>query len=145
MGAPKRGKTVCLLFPWGFLLFYSPSNTTMHCKKLKCGIFYFIIFVSLWTGYHTCNHDTHFECSDNICIPKFKRCDGYKDCATGHDEMNCEQPCEPNQFKCKFGECVDKSRLCDYFEDCSNGADERNCGTIFVLFSCLFLNFPCFG
>ena len=48
MGSSQERQSVCFrftispFFTWDFLLFY-PPNTTMHCKKLKCGIVYCFI------------------------------------------------------------------------------------------------------
>ena len=34
---------------------------------------------------------TEYECSDGRCLERVWVCDGYNDCATGEDELNCSK------------------------------------------------------
>ena len=73
--------------------------------------------------------DTKFMCQNGEkCIENQRRCNGYKDCSDGSDEVNCVKKCAVNEFKCYNGEkCIDGSWTCDGEKDCWDGSDEANC------------------
>ncbi|XP_068110700.1 sortilin-related receptor [Hyperolius riggenbachi] len=73
-----------------------------------------------------------FECQKSkYCIPRWKQCDGIRDCQDGTDELNCptHRPSTcVNGTLCEDGEaCLALSDRCDGFLDCSDGSDENNC------------------
>ncbi|XP_078620271.1 uncharacterized protein LOC144887144 [Branchiostoma floridae x Branchiostoma japonicum] len=70
------------------------------------------------------------EC-DGSCLPKYRACDGLRDCSDGEDETNCtEGGCGANQFPCADGTCLLESQLCDNRTDCRGGEDEDDCGDV---------------
>ncbi|XP_072283121.1 sortilin-related receptor [Pyxicephalus adspersus] len=73
-----------------------------------------------------------FECQKSkYCIPRWKQCDGIRDCQDGTDELHCptHRPSTcVNGTLCEDGEaCLALSDRCDGFLDCSDGSDENNC------------------
>ncbi|XP_041455828.1 transmembrane protease serine 3-like isoform X1 [Lytechinus variegatus] len=68
-------------------------------------------------------HQDEFECDDGSCIPSYRSCDWYLDCADRSDEgINCQY----NGFECKSGNnMVSVEWMCDGFNDCEDGSDEE--------------------
>ncbi|XP_055310917.1 putative vitellogenin receptor [Sitodiplosis mosellana] len=76
-------------------------------------------------------HQNQFLCLNGACIDSNQLCDGFKDCATGEDELEttCRQSesrsCNAEEFKCSNNQCIPTAWVCDGALDCSN--DEENC------------------
>ncbi|XP_056279708.1 suppressor of tumorigenicity 14 protein homolog isoform X2 [Pseudoliparis swirei] len=66
-----------------------------------------------------------FQCTNNMCINRTLRCDGWNDCGDGSDEDQCN--CHAAQLKCNNGRCKPKFWLCDGFDDCGDATDEEDC------------------
>ncbi|KAH9487830.1 Fibrinogen C domain-containing protein 1-A [Bulinus truncatus] len=81
--------------------------------------------------------DTKWRCTNNVCIRKEWRCDGFKDCSDNSDEHNCDahgepekepvDECDETKWKCTNNVCIMKEERCDGFKDCSDNSDEQNC------------------
>ena len=64
-----------------------------------------------------CSHE------DGTCIPADWKCDGFRHCANGDDEIGC-----PNcEFRCRSGVCLPASSRCNGETECDHGDDEENC------------------
>uniref|UniRef100_UPI00398ED6D8 sortilin-related receptor isoform X2 n=1 Tax=Pristiophorus japonicus TaxID=55135 RepID=UPI00398ED6D8 len=67
------------------------------------------------------------------CIPNWKRCDTFRDCRDGSDEINCPTHTPLlclNGTVCEDGEtCISLLERCDGFLDCSDNSDEKNCSS----------------
>ena len=85
------------------------------------------LFASI-SAFRTCQDDD-IKCSNGLCFPKAKKCDGYFDCRDKSDEDGCPgTSCELNEFRCKNGEkCIDNYKKCNYRKECSDGSDEEDC------------------
>ncbi|CAE1285336.1 G-protein coupled receptor GRL101 [Acanthosepion pharaonis] len=69
-----------------------------------------------------------FQCNETTCVDLVKRCDTFRDCEEGEDEMECESyVCPPNRGKCNNHLCVPKSSMCNFVDDCGDNSDEVNC------------------
>lgn len=69
--------------------------------------------------------DREFQCSNGVCIPKDKKCDGLPNCADYSDEANCGVLCEEPNYLCKGSNvCITKNLLCNGEADCPLGDDE---------------------
>jgi len=83
--------------------------------------------ISMCLGEHLvdgCPNGT-IPCSsdDPTCIPTEWKCDGFRHCASGEDEISC-----PNcDFRCKSGVCLRDSSRCNGESECEHGDDEENC------------------
>ncbi|XP_064480201.1 uncharacterized protein LOC135393832 isoform X2 [Ornithodoros turicata] len=72
-----------------------------------------------------CLHD-EWQCSNGLCIPEQRRCDGHFNCYDMTDEYNCE--CGSDGFHCGNNtSCLPLDRRCNGFVDCWDGSDEANC------------------
>ncbi|XP_077558700.1 uncharacterized protein LOC144174113 isoform X1 [Haemaphysalis longicornis] len=72
-----------------------------------------------------CLHD-EWRCSNGLCIPEQRRCDGHFNCYDMTDEYNCE--CGSDGFHCGNNtSCLPLERRCNGFVDCWDGSDEANC------------------
>ncbi|XP_053981866.1 uncharacterized protein LOC128878060 isoform X2 [Hylaeus volcanicus] len=71
--------------------------------------------------------DDEWTCSNTLCIPLTKRCDGHMNCYDHSDEYNCV--CDPEtHFQCgNETSCLPLEKRCDGKIDCWDAADEINC------------------
>ncbi|XP_045121352.1 LOW QUALITY PROTEIN: G-protein coupled receptor GRL101-like [Portunus trituberculatus] len=68
-----------------------------------------------------------FECKDS-CIDETRRCDTFRDCPDGADELNCDTyVCPATFFKCNNHFCVPSELVCDFDDHCGDGSDEQLC------------------
>lgn len=71
----------------------------------------------------------YYRCSDFHCIPKWKVCDGVKDCSS--DEQGCDYTvvsgCTKDQFKCQNKQCISGHLVCDGYDGCGDASDELFC------------------
>ncbi|XP_070571134.1 G-protein coupled receptor GRL101-like [Ptychodera flava] len=63
---------------------------------------------------------SQFECGNDQCIEKSKRCNLIPDCLNGQDE-ECD---ECGEFECNFGHCIPSSAKFDGEVDCGGGGRE---------------------
>ncbi|XP_076647666.1 uncharacterized protein LOC143356120 isoform X3 [Halictus rubicundus] len=71
--------------------------------------------------------DDEWTCTNTLCIPLEKRCDGHMNCYDHSDEFNCA--CDPEtHFQCgNETSCLPLEKRCDGKIDCWDAADEINC------------------
>ncbi|XP_029177489.1 uncharacterized protein LOC114945430 isoform X2 [Nylanderia fulva] len=75
---------------------------------------------------HYCLED-EWTCSNTLCIPLKKRCDGHMNCYDHSDEYNCDCNLETH-FQCgNETSCLPLERRCDGKIDCWDATDEINC------------------
>ncbi|XP_051771492.1 low-density lipoprotein receptor-related protein 2 [Ctenopharyngodon idella] len=75
-------------------------------------------------------HADQFTCLDGNCLFQHWKCDGYRDCSDGSDELErvCAfHTCSPTEFTCDNGRCVPLYYVCDYTNDCGDNSDEHGC------------------
>lgn len=71
--------------------------------------------------------DDEWTCSNTLCIPLDKRCDGHMNCYDHSDEYDCVCNLETH-FQCgNKTSCLPLERRCDRKIDCWDAADEINC------------------
>ncbi|XP_003699331.1 uncharacterized protein LOC100882646 isoform X2 [Megachile rotundata] len=71
--------------------------------------------------------DDEWTCSNTLCIPVDKRCDGHMNCYDHSDEYNCVCDLETH-FQCgNETSCLPLEKRCDGKIDCWDAADEINC------------------
>ncbi|XP_076243137.1 uncharacterized protein LOC143184644 [Calliopsis andreniformis] len=71
--------------------------------------------------------DDEWTCSNTLCIPLEKRCDGHMNCYDHSDEYNCDCDLETH-FECgNQTSCLSLEKRCDGKIDCWDAADEINC------------------
>ncbi|XP_071627386.1 uncharacterized protein [Temnothorax longispinosus] len=71
--------------------------------------------------------DAEWTCSNTLCIPLEKRCDGHMNCYDHSDEYNCVCDLETH-FQCgNETSCLPLGRRCDGKIDCWDATDEINC------------------
>lgn len=75
---------------------------------------------------HYCLED-EWTCSNTLCIPLEKHCDGHMNCYDHSDEYNCACNLETH-FQCgNETSCLPLEKRCDGKIDCWDAADEINC------------------
>ena len=86
-----------------------------------------------FNGIVLCRH--FFNCPmSKKCIPFYQRCDGYADCSSNEDELNCQiLRCNIStpSFRCSTNDrCITTDDLCNNITDCLYGEDEDDiiCG-----------------
>ncbi|XP_015601678.1 uncharacterized protein LOC107270833 isoform X2 [Cephus cinctus] len=71
--------------------------------------------------------DDEWTCSNTLCIPLVKRCDGHMNCYDRSDEYNCVCDLQTH-FQCgDETSCLPLERRCDGKIDCWDASDEMNC------------------
>ncbi|XP_072752143.1 uncharacterized protein [Anoplolepis gracilipes] len=71
--------------------------------------------------------DDEWTCSNTLCIPLKKRCDGHMNCYDHSDEYDCVCNLETH-FQCgNETSCLPLERRCDGKIDCWDATDEINC------------------
>ncbi|XP_076635138.1 uncharacterized protein LOC143348586 isoform X2 [Colletes latitarsis] len=71
--------------------------------------------------------DDEWTCSNTLCIPLTKHCDGHMNCYDHSDEYNCACDLETH-FQCgNETSCLPLEKRCDAKIDCWDAADEINC------------------
>ncbi|KAL0102738.1 hypothetical protein PUN28_018207 [Cardiocondyla obscurior] len=71
--------------------------------------------------------DDEWTCSNTLCIPLDKRCDGHMNCYDHSDEYDCGCNLETH-FQCgNETSCLPLERRCDGKIDCWDATDEINC------------------
>ncbi|XP_011302822.1 uncharacterized protein [Fopius arisanus] len=75
---------------------------------------------------HNCL-DNEWTCSNSLCIPSVKRCDGHMNCYDHSDEYNCNCDLQTH-FQCgNETSCLPLEKRCDGKIDCWDATDEINC------------------
>ena len=85
-----------------------------------------------------CEEPQSYQCSDGRCIPYYYLCDGFADCTSMEDEVNCTS-CWVNEFQCTNGICLWEGYVCNGMDDCGDMSDEENCPSKNNLISLFYL------
>ncbi|KAG5336154.1 LRP2 protein, partial [Acromyrmex heyeri] len=84
--------------------------------------------------------ENEWTCSNTLCIPLDKRCDGHMNCYDHSDEFDCVCNLETH-FQCgNKTSCLPLERRCDRKIDCWDATDEINCTLVCSLedeFTCI--------
>ncbi|EGI59579.1 Low-density lipoprotein receptor-related protein 2 [Acromyrmex echinatior] len=84
--------------------------------------------------------ENEWTCSNTLCIPLDKRCDGHMNCYDHSDEYDCVCNLETH-FQCgNKTSCLPLERRCDRKIDCWDATDEINCTLVCSLeaeFTCI--------
>ncbi|XP_039297031.1 sortilin-related receptor [Nilaparvata lugens] len=71
--------------------------------------------------------EDEWQCSNRLCIPISKRCDGYFNCYDNTDEFDCDCNLKTH-FHCgNLLSCLPNSKKCNGIVDCWDASDEFNC------------------
>ena len=90
-------------------------------------------YVSSLSNESTHCPDTHFQCpGGDYCLPVYLRCNGFNDCPSYADELECSSYVCPGLYRCRITHrtaiCLLPIHLCDGVFQCPLQDDELDCG-----------------